>query len=305
MFQVTASLLQPVVGLYTDRRPQPYSLPLGMACTLLGMVTLAFAPNYLSLLVGRALLGLGSAIFHPESVAPRQAGLGRRARARTVAFSGRRQCRKRARAAVCRVYHPAARTKQSRLVCVGCAGRHMRAGGGGRWYQSDGHARTTKIRIRRSGNRTCSVAGTAGDRRADCLIFSKFFYLASITSYYIFYLMHRFDLPTETAQIYLFVFLAAAAAGVFLGGPIGDRFGRKKVIWGSIVGVLPFTLALPYVGLTRNTRSYSVDRPHSVVRVLSDCCLRSGANARPSRHGFRSFFRPGFRDGRYRRSSTR
>jgi FSR family fosmidomycin resistance protein-like MFS transporter len=82
------------------------------------------------------------------------------------------------------------------------------------------------------------------------LIFSKFFYLASITSYYIFYLMHRFNLPTQTAQIYLFVFLAASAAGTFLGGPIGDRFGRKKVIWGSILGVLPFTLVLPYVGLT-------------------------------------------------------
>ena len=168
IFQVTASLLQPMVGLYTDRRPQPYSLPLGMACSLLGMVTLAFAPNFPALLAGAALLGIGSSIFHPES---------------------------------------------SRL------------------------ARLASTLVRRA--MAVLIA----------LIFSKFFYLASITSYYTFYLIHRFGLSIETAQIYLFVFLAASAAGLLIGGPIGDRFGRKKVIWGSIVGVLPFTLMLPYVGL--------------------------------------------------------
>jgi MFS transporter, FSR family, fosmidomycin resistance protein len=120
----------------------------------------------------------------------------------------------------------------------------------GRWYKSAGHARRTKrgLFVEHSPLPTSQVRRAIAVLIA--LIFSKFFYLASITSYYIFYLMHRFNLSTETSQIYLFVFLAAAAAGTFFGGPIGDRFGRKKVIWGSILGVLPFTLALPYVGLT-------------------------------------------------------
>ncbi len=249
-FQVTASLLQPLVGLYTDRRPQPYSLPLGMGCTLLGIVTLAFAPNYPVLLVGGALLGLGSAIFHPESSRlARLASGGAHGLAQSLFQVGGNVGNALGPLLAAFIILPRGQSSLAWFALVALVGMCVLAALG-RWYQNVGHARTTKIGL--------SVGHTALQRsqvrRAItvliALIFSKFFYLASITSYYIFYLMHRFDLPTETAQIYLFVFLAAAAAGVFLGGPIGDRFGRKKVIWGSILGVLPFTLALPYVGLS-------------------------------------------------------
>ncbi len=248
-FQVTASLLQPLVGLYTDRRPQPYSLSLGMGCTLLGLITLAFAPNYPALLAGAALLGLGSSIFHPESSRlARLASGGAHGLAQSLFQVGGNVGSALGPLLAAFVILPRGQSSLAWFALVALVGICVLVALG-RWYKSVGHARTTK--------RGSSVGHTTLQRsqvrRAItvliALIFSKFFYLASITSYYIFYLMHRFDLPIETAQIYLFVFLAAAAAGVFIGGPIGDRFGRKKVIWGSILGVLPFTLALPYVGL--------------------------------------------------------
>ena len=225
---MTASLLQPLVGLYTDRRPQPYSLPLSMGCTLLGIVTLAFAPSFPVLLAGGALLGIGSAIFHPEIVAPRPTGLGGRPRAGTVLFPGRRQCRPRPRPAVGGVRHPArGQSSLAWFALVALVGMGVLVALG-RWYKSAGHARLTKPKSP-FGHATLPRSQV---RRAItvliALIFSKFFYLASITSYYIFYLMHRFNLSTETSQIYLFVFLAAAAAGTFIGGPIGDRFGRES-----------------------------------------------------------------------------
>jgi MFS transporter, FSR family, fosmidomycin resistance protein len=249
-FQVTASLLQPLVGLYTDRRPQPYSLSLGMGCTLLGLVTLAYAPNYLVLLAGGALLGLGSAIFHPESSRlARLASGGAHGLAQSLFQVGGNVGSALGPLLAAFIILPLGQSSLAWFALVALVGICVLAALG-RWYKSIGHAQTTKpgssvghTTLQRSQVRRAITVLIA-------LIFSKFFYLASITSYYIFYLMHRFNLPIETAQIYLFVFLAAAAAGVFIGGPIGDRFGRKKVIWGSILGVLPFTLALPYVGLT-------------------------------------------------------
>lgn len=249
-FQVTASLLQPVVGLYTDRRPQPYSLPLSMGCTLLGIVTLAFAPSFPVLLAGGALLGLGSAIFHPESSRlARLASGGAHGLAQSLFQVGGNVGHALGPLSAAFVILPRGQSSLAWFALVALVGMALLAVLG-RWYKSAGHARPTASRssvghatLQRSQVR-CAIAVLIA------LIFSKFFYLASITSYYIFYLMHRFNLSTSTSQIYLFVFLAAAAAGTFIGGPIGDRFGRRKVIWGSILGVLPFTLALPYVGLT-------------------------------------------------------
>ncbi len=249
-FQVTASLLQPVVGLYTDRRPQPYSLPLSMGCTLLGIVTLAFAPSFPVLLAGGALLGLGSAIFHPESSRlARLASGGAHGLAQSLFQVGGNVGHALGPLLAAFVILPRGQSSLAWFALVALVGMALLAVLG-RWYKNAGHARPTASR---------SSVGHATLQRSQvrraiavliALIFSKFFYLASITSYYIFYLKHRFNLSTETSQIYLFVFLAAAAAGTFIGGPIGDRFGRRKVIWGSILGVLPFTLALPYVGLT-------------------------------------------------------
>jgi FSR family fosmidomycin resistance protein-like MFS transporter len=248
-YQITASLLQPLVGLYTDQRPQPYSLSFGMGCTLLGLVTIAFAPGYPLLLGGAALLGMGSSVFHPESSRiARLASGGAHGLAQSLFQVGGNLGSSLGPLLAAFVILPRG---QSSLAWFALA-----ALGGicvltllGRWYKNNGHARRpargpvvghpTLSRGRVRGAITVLVA----------LIFSKYFYLASIYSYYIFYLMHHFALPTQEAQIYLFVFLAAAAAGTIIGGPIGDRIGRKKVIWGSIVGVLPFTLALPYVGL--------------------------------------------------------
>jgi FSR family fosmidomycin resistance protein-like MFS transporter len=250
IFQVTASLLQPMVGLYTDRRPQPYSLPLGMACSLFGMVTLAFAPNFPALLAGAALLGIGSSIFHPKSSRlARLASGGAHGFAQSFFQVGGHVGSALGPLLAAFVVLPHGRESLSRFALVALLGMCILAGVG-RWYGQAVRSRTTK-----HGQSAYPVPlAPAQVRRAMAvliaLIFSKFFYLASITSYYTFYLMHRFGLSIETAQIYLFVFLAAAAAGLLVGGPVGDRFGRKKVIWGSIVGVLPLTLALPHVGLT-------------------------------------------------------
>jgi FSR family fosmidomycin resistance protein-like MFS transporter len=250
IFQVTASLLQPMVGLYTDRRPQPYSLPLGMACSLLGLVTLAFAPSFPALLAGAALLGIGSSIFHPESSRlARLASGGAHGFAQSFFQVGGHVGSALGPLLAAFFVLPRGRESLAWLSLVALLGMCILVGVG-QWYKRAVRSRVTKP--------TPSVYHTnlppSQVQRAMAvliaLIFSKFFYLASITSYYIFYLMHRFNLATETAQIYLFVFLAAAAVGVFIGGPVGDRFGRKKVIWASIVGVLPFTLVLPYVGLT-------------------------------------------------------
>ncbi|MFZ0426178.1 MAG: MFS transporter [Xanthobacteraceae bacterium] len=251
VYQGIASLLQPVVGLYTDHRPQAYSLSFGMACTLIGLTVAAFAPGFLVLLAGAALLGLGSSIFHPESSRlARAASGGAHGFAQSLFQVGGNFGNALGPLAAAFFILPRGQTSLAWFALAALAGMVILAVLG-RWHKNSGHVRKAK-------GKSAAVAVAALPmpqvRRAIAvlivLIFSKFFYLSSITSYYIFYLMHRFDLPTQTAQILLFVFLAASAAGTFLGGPIGDRFGRKKVIWGSILGVLPFTLALPYAGLT-------------------------------------------------------
>jgi MFS transporter, FSR family, fosmidomycin resistance protein len=250
IFQVTASLLQPMIGLYTDHRPQPYSLPLGMACSLAGMITLGFAPNFPALLAGAALLGVGSSIFHPESSRlARLASGGAHGFAQSFFQVGGHVGSALGPLLAAFVVLPHGRDSLAWFALVALLGMGILVGVG-RWYGRAVRSRET----RRSHSGHPNPLPPKQVRRAMAvliaLIFSKFFYLASITSYFTFYLMHRFGLSIETAQIYLFVFLAASAVGLLIGGPIGDRFARKKVIWGSILGVLPFTLVLPYVGLT-------------------------------------------------------
>ena len=249
-YQITASLLQPIVGQYTDRRPQPYSLPIGMGFTLLGLVVLALAPSYGLLLAGAALMGVGSSIFHPESSRiARLASGGRHGLAQSVFQVGGNFGQSLGPLLAAFVILPHGRSSLAWFAFAALGGMGILSMLG-HWYKANGHAHAPARKAV-----TAHVSLTAGQvKRATAiliaLVFSKFFYLASITSYYIFYLMDHFHLPAQAAQVDLFIFLAASAAGTLIGGPVGDRFGRKTVIWGSIVGVLPFTLALPYAGLT-------------------------------------------------------
>jgi MFS transporter, FSR family, fosmidomycin resistance protein len=248
VFQVTASLLQPVVGFYTDRKPWPFSLPFGMGASLLGLVLLAFARSYPMLLAGAALLGTGSSVFHPESSRlARLASGGAHGLAQSLFQVGGNVGSALGPLLAAFFVLPRGQSSLAWFALLALAGIAILTQLS-RWYQSHQKQRTAR---RASGRPVGLPVGQV--RRAIAvliaLIFSKYFYLASITSYYIFYLMNHFGISAQTGQIYLFIFLAAAAAGTFLGGPIGDRIGRKAVIWTSILGVLPFTLALPWVGL--------------------------------------------------------
>jgi len=248
-YQVVASLLQPLIGLYTDRRPMPYALAVGMCFTLAGIVMLAFATTFSMLLVAAAVVGTGSAIFHPES-----------SRIARIASGGQ---------------HGFA---QSFFQVGGNTGSAIgpllaafivlpRGQGGVAWFSiaaavgivilvGVGHWRSTHL-ARATPSHVHVDAAPALPRRTvvgaiavlASLVFSKYFYLTSFSSYFTFYLISRFHLSVRSSQLHLFVFLGAVAAGTFLGGPIGDRIGPKFVIWGSILGVLPFTLLLPLANL--------------------------------------------------------
>ncbi|GEP01406.1 MFS transporter [Methylobacterium haplocladii] len=251
VFQVTASVLQPVVGLYTDRRPLPFSLAAGMLVSLAGLVLLSLAPAYGVLLIAAGLVGLGSAIFHPEaSRVARLASGGRYGLAQSVFQVGGNTGTALGPLLAAFIVVPNGQGSVAWFSLAALAGMLVLTGVG-RWYAE---------RLRRAPRmgRKAAVTSGAGLSRARivvtvaillALIFSKYFYMASLSSYYTFYLIHRFGLGIAQSQVYLFVFLFSVAAGTILGGPIGDRFGRKPVIWGSILGVLPFTLALPYANL--------------------------------------------------------
>lgn len=246
-FQFTASLLQPVVGYYTDRHPKPFSLALGMGCTLLGLLALSLASSFPMLLLAAAMVGTGSSIFHPESSrVARMASGGRHGLAQSIFQVGGN-----AGAAAgpllaawivlphgqrsIAVFSLAALVAMIVLTRVGV------------WYRHQ-HRRLKKaVAPHHEILPRSRVLATLAVLLA--LIFSKFFYLASINNYLIFFLMHQYQIGTEMAQYHLFYFLFAVAAGTLLGGPIGDRIGRRRVIWVSILGIAPFTLALPYVDL--------------------------------------------------------
>jgi FSR family fosmidomycin resistance protein-like MFS transporter len=248
--QVTASLLQPAVGLYTDRRPTPYALVAGMGITLAGILWLSGAGTFVMLLAAAGLMGIGSAMFHPEaSRVARLASGGRHGLAQSLFQVGGNVGS--SLGPLIGAFLIVPRGQASIMWCTLLA----LAGMGILWRVGDWHkAQPAAPPIEPTSHVAFEPHGAA--RRVGwpltilaALIFSKYFYLASLNSYYTFFLISKFGVSVRTAQIDLFIFLGAVAAGTILGGPIGDRFGRKYVIWGSIFGVLPFTLALPYANL--------------------------------------------------------
>ena len=249
VYQITASILQPLVGLYTDHRPKPYSLPFAMLASMTGLLTLAFGPDFHTLLFGAALLGLGSSIFHPESSRiARLASGGAHGLAQSVFQVGGNLGSSLGPLAAAFVVLPRGQHGLAWAVPVAVVGIVVMTWIS-RWYQSTGHATRTATRVAARHPALSRAQVWRAMAVLVMLLFSKYIYLASITNYYPFYLMDRFGLTAKSAQLYQFVFFAAVAIGTILGGPIGDRIGRKRVIWVSILGVLPFTLALPHVGL--------------------------------------------------------
>jgi MFS transporter, FSR family, fosmidomycin resistance protein len=248
IFQITASLLQPLVGLYTDRKPQPYSLPFGMAISMSGLFALAFATHYAMLLLGGALLGIGSSIFHPEtSRLARLASGGSHGLAQSIFQVGGNFGSSLGPLLMILLVLPNGQHSLAWFSLAAMVGIVIQAGLA-HWYKQHGHAiHKNQAAVKVSTLSRKKVVGAIGV--LVLLTCSKYFYLASITSYYVFYLMQHFHLPQNQSQLYLFVFLAAVAVGTVAGGPLGDRIGRKKVIWLSIVGVLPMSLVLPYVSL--------------------------------------------------------
>jgi FSR family fosmidomycin resistance protein-like MFS transporter len=247
-FQLTASLLQPAVGFYTDHRPMPYSLVAGMGLSLTGLVVLSIAPSYPLLLVAAALVGLGSAVFHPESSrVARMASGGRHGLAQSLFQVGGNTGSAIGPLLAAFVVVPRGQRSVAWFSAAALAGM-MILSRVGTWYNA--HRRTaTKARSALPPHGLPRGRVVAALAILLVLVFSKNVYLASISSYYTFYLIERFGLSVQSAQLHLFLFLGAVAAGTIIGGPVGDRLGRKWVIWASILGVLPFTLALPYVDL--------------------------------------------------------
>jgi FSR family fosmidomycin resistance protein-like MFS transporter len=247
--QLTASLLQPVVGLYTDHRPTPYSLPVGMTFTMVGLILIASAPNFAAVLVAVALVGMGSAVFHPESSrVARMASGGRHGLAQSLFQVGGNAGSSMGPLLAAFIVLPAGQRSIAwfSLLALVAIMVLMRVGA---WYKRH-PSMTPKSRAMRAATAPLPRRRIAWAMAIlIALIFSKYFYLASVVSYYTFYLISKFHVSVQTAQVHLFVFLAAVAAGTVIGGPVGDRIGRKYVIWCSILGVLPFTLALPYANL--------------------------------------------------------
>jgi len=248
-FQITASMLQPMVGLYTDHHPKPYSLSIGMGCTLTGLIVLAFAPSYEILLMAAAMVGTGSSIFHPESSrVARMASGGRYGLAQSIFQVGGNAGSATGPLLAALIVIPHGRYSIAWFSLAALLAMLVLWQVGG-WYKRQ------QSRVKRPGKSQHSQGALASRTVIRsmlvllALIFSKFFYLASINSYYIFFLISKFHLSVPSAQIHLFVFLSAVAIGTVLGGHIGDRIGRKRVIWASILGVAPFTLILPYANL--------------------------------------------------------
>ena len=248
--QVTASLLQPLVGLYTDRRPTPYSLVIGMTFSLVGLLLLAAAATYRAVLAAAALMGIGSSIFHPEaSRVARMASGGRHGLAQSLFQVGGNLGSSFGPLLAAFLVLPRGRSSLGwcSLLALAAIVVLWRIGN---WSRARRAAAASRLH---AVARPASVMGRRRIRWSiailAALIFSKYFYLASLTSYYTFYLISKFHVGVRTAQLDLFVFLAAVAAGTILGGPVGDRIGPKYVIWGSILGVFPFTLLLPYATL--------------------------------------------------------
>jgi MFS transporter, FSR family, fosmidomycin resistance protein len=246
-YQITASLLQPLVGIYTDRHPKPWSLPVGMGFTLSGLLLMSVAPSFGVLLVAAALVGCGSSVFHPESSrVARMASGGKHGLAQSLFQVGGNAGSSLGPLLAALIVIPHGQRSIAWFSVAALVGilvlTHI-----SRWYKH--HPATKKARTGQP--RAALPRGTVMFAMSILvlLVFSKYFYLTSINSYFTFYLIDKFHLPVQAAQVHLFVFLAAVAAGTLIGGPVGDRIGRKYVIWVSILGVAPFTLLLPYANL--------------------------------------------------------
>jgi len=259
--QVTASLLQPLVGLYTDRRPQPYSLAVGMGITLIGLLAFSMAPSFGTILVAAALVGIGSAVFHPESSrVARMASGGQHGMAQSL-FQVGGNAGTALGPSLAALALPKGQSSIAWYSLVALLGMVLLTNIG-TWLSQH-----RSFQLKSFPNDSALPASLesvhhrtfSNKKVAFCLailvalMFSKFFYLASLISYYTFYLMNRFHLSVHDAQLHLSLFLGAVAAGTFIGGPVGDKIGRKFVIWCSILGVLPFTLVLPYANLLWTT----------------------------------------------------
>jgi FSR family fosmidomycin resistance protein-like MFS transporter len=251
--QLTASILQPFVGLYTDRRPQPFSLALGMGSTLTGLVILSLANNLSLVLIAVAFVGIGSSVFHPEAsrVAHLSAG-GQHGFAQSLFQVGGNAGSSLGPLLAAVIIVGRGQGKIMWFSLLALIGIVVLIGVG-RWY---GRTLSRRRRDQAAGQHHEPERPPIPRRRVILslgvliiLVFSKYFYLASMSSYFTFFMMQKFGLSVRQAQLHLFIFLFAIAAGTFLGGPIGDRIGRKAVIWGSILGVAPFTLALPFANL--------------------------------------------------------
>src|SRR6185312_4263446 len=252
-FQLTASLLQPVVGTWTDRHPSPWSLPFGMGFTLSGLLLLAFAPTFGLVLVAAALVGTGSSIFHPESSrVARMASGGRHGLAQSLFQVGGNLGSALGPLVAAAVIVPLGKPSIAWFALVALVGIVLLSQVS-RWYAAQHRA---------TGTRKARAVPTHGLSRARVggaiatllvLIFSKYFYVAGIGSFYTFYLIDRFHVSVQSAQMHLFAFLFASALGTLVGGPLGDRIGRKPIIWASVLGVAPFALLLPHVGLAWTT----------------------------------------------------
>ncbi|MCT7378026.1 MFS transporter [Chelativorans salis] len=247
-FQGTASLLQPMIGLYADKRPLPYSLPVGMGATFIGLMFLAFAGQYALLVLGAALIGLGSAIFHPESSrVARLASGGRYGLAQSLFQVGGNFGSAVGPLLAAFIVVPRGQASVAWFSAAALVGMMIL------WQVGNWYARYQATAARRPK----AIATVTVPRRKvvvalvvlTILTFSKNIYVASFSSFYTFYVIDKFAVSVQTSQVLLFVFLGAAAAGTILGGPVGDRLGAKVVIWVSILGVVPFTLALPYANL--------------------------------------------------------
>jgi FSR family fosmidomycin resistance protein-like MFS transporter len=247
-FQFTASLLQPVVGHITDKKAQPFSLSVGMGSTFVGLLLLSVAGTYPTILIAAALVGLGSAVFHPESARiARLASGGRYGFAQSVFQLGGSFGTSMGPVLAALIVVPFGQPSIAWFSSIAFLAILIlwRIG---RWYKPQIKSRKMTVAAPHPdapNSRRVKIALAV----LVALMFSKQLYVSSLSSYYIFYLIDRFGVSTQAAQMYLFVFLAANAVGAFIGGPVGDRFGRKYAIWISVLGALPFTLALPYVGL--------------------------------------------------------
>jgi FSR family fosmidomycin resistance protein-like MFS transporter len=247
-FQITASLLQPWVGYYTDRNPNPLVLPMGSLCILAGVLMLSTVGSFPLILLAAALIGVGSSTFHPEaSRIARLASGGRFGLAQSTFQVGGNTGQAFGPLLAAAIVIPFG---QGNIAWFGLVALFSVAllWAISRWYKTH----LSQFKLKRGGVATHGLSKgrvTAALVVLAMLVFSKYFYMASFTSYFTFFLIERFDLSVASSQLHLFMFLAAVAAGTFFGGPIGDKIGRKAVIWFSILGVAPFTLALPYADL--------------------------------------------------------